>query len=151
MKRLLIILAGLTVGIGLTAGVAMTGTTPQRQAAKAPVKSTITIRHQTKGCHAWSVNGGPYLATQRTTTLARGGTITFLDNDVMPHKLVQTSGPAVRYHGSPAMRHMSASVRVTFGKAGVYRFTTKPGDDYPGMAIKTIGEDNILRLTIKVA
>ena len=149
MKRLLIMAAGFSVGIGLTAGVAMTGTTPQRQAAKAPAKSTITIRHQMKGCHAWSVNGSPYLATQRTT-LARGGTITFVDNDVMPHKLIQTSGPAVRYHGSPAMRHMSATVRVTFGKAGVYKFTTRPGEDYPGMAMKTIGEDNVLRLTVKV-
>jgi plastocyanin len=77
--------------------------------------------------------------------------MTFLDNDVMSHKLVQTGGPAVRYHGSPAMRHMSASVRVTFGKAGVYKFTTKPGDDYPGMAMKTIGEDNVLRLTVRVS
>jgi plastocyanin len=102
-----------------------------------------------KGCHAWSVDGGSYLATQRTT-LARGGTITFVNNDVMPHKLVQKSGPAVRFQGSPAMRHMSATVRVTFGKAGVYKFTTKPGEDYPGMAMKTIGEDNVLRLTVKV-
>jgi plastocyanin len=151
MKRLLIMAAGFSVGIGLTAGVAMTGTTTQQQqqAAKAPAKSTITIRHQMKGCHAWSVNGGLYLATQRTT-LARGGTITFIDNDVMPHKLVQTSGPTVRYHGSPAMRHMSATVRATFGKAGVYKFTTKPGEDYAGMAMKTIGEDNVLRLTVKV-
>jgi hypothetical protein len=48
------------------------------------------------------------------------------------------------------MLHMSATVRVTFGKAGVYKFTTKPGEDYPGMAMKTIGEDNVLRLTVKV-
>jgi hypothetical protein len=150
MKRLLIIVAGFSVGIGLTAGVAMTGTTPQQLAARTPVKSTITIRHQMQGCHAWSVNGGPYKASQRTT-LARGGTITFFDNDVMPHKLAQTAGPAVRYRGTPAMRHMSASVRVTFAKAGVYRFTTKPGEDYPGMAMKTIGEDNVLHLTVRVA
>ena len=149
MKRLLIIVAGFSVGIGITAGVAMTGTTSQQQAAKAPAKSTITIRHQMKGCHAWSVNGGPYLATQRTA-LARSGTITFIDNDVMSHKLVQKSGPAVRYHGTLAMRHMSATVRVTFGKAGVYKFTTKAGEDYPGLTMKTIGEDNVLRLTVRV-
>jgi plastocyanin len=148
MKRLLIIVAGFSVGIGLTAGVAMTGTKTQRQATT-PAKSTITIRHQMKGCHTWSVNGGPYRATQQTA-LARGGTITFVDNDVMPHKLVETRGPAVRYHGSQAMRHMSATVRVTFGKRGVYKFTTKAGEDYPGMAMKTIGEDNVLRLTVKV-
>jgi hypothetical protein len=150
MKRLLIILAGLSVGIGLTAGVAMTGTTKNQQAAKAPVKSTITIRHQMRGCHAWSINGSAYRAAQKTT-LARRGTITFFDNDVMSHKLVKTSGPAVRYYGNPAMRHMSASVRVKFAKAGVYKFTTKAGEDYPGMAMKTIGEDNVLRLTVRVS
>jgi plastocyanin len=149
MKRLLIIVAGFSVGIGLTAGVAVTGTTPQRHASKAP-KSTITIRHQMRGCHAWSVNGSAYRAAQRTT-LARGGTITFLNNDVMPHKLVQTGGPAVRYHGNRAMSHVSASVRVTFGKPGVYRFTTKPGEDYPGMAMKTTGEDNVLHLIVHVS
>ena len=76
--------------------------------------------------------------------------LTVVDNDVMSHKLVKTSGPAVRYRPGAAMRHMSASVRVTFGKAGVYKFTTKPGEDYPGMAMKTIGEDNVLRLTVRV-
>jgi plastocyanin len=148
MPKLLVVLAGFTVGAGLMAGVAMTGTNA-RTASKVPSHSTITIRHQMKGCHAWAVDGGAYRATQRAT-LARGGTITFVDNDVMPHKVLLTSGPAVRYHGSPAMRHMSASVRVTFRKSGVYKFITKAGEDYPGMAMKTIGEDNVLRLTVRV-
>ena len=146
MKRLLTILAGLTVGMGLTAGVAMTKT---QLAAKAPTKVTITIRHQTRGCHSWSLNSGVSRASL-TTTIARGGTIRFVDNDVMPHKLVKTSGPAVRYVGNPAMRHMSASVSATFARAGTYRFTTKSGEDYPGMRVKTIGEDNVLHLVVKV-
>lgn len=147
MKRLLIILVGLTVGMGLTAGVAMTKT---QHAAKAPAKAAVTIRHQTRGCHSWSINGGASRASL-TTTLARGGTIRFVDNDVMPHRLVKTSGPAVRYLGNPSMRHMSASVSVTFAKAGTYRFTTKAGEDYPGVHVKTIGEDNVLHLIVKVA
>jgi len=145
MKRLLIILTGLTVVIGLTASVAMTGTN-NRSATKA----SVTIRHQTHGCHSWSINGGASRASL-TTTLARGGTIKFVDNDVMPHKLIKTSGPAVRYVGNPSMRHMSASVSVKFAKAGTYRFTTKAGEDYPGIHVKTIGEDNVLRLTVKVS
>ena len=145
MKRLLIILTGLTVVIGLTASVAMTGTN-NRSATKA----SVTIRHQTHGCHSWSINGGASRASL-TTTLARGGTIKFVDNDVMPHKLIKTSGPAVRYVGNPSMRHMSASVSVKFAKAGTYRFTTKAGEDYPGIHVKTIGKDNVLRLTVKVS
>ena len=102
------------------------------------------------GCHSWSVNSGVSRASLKLT-LARGGTIRFVDNDIMSHTLVQTSGPAARFLGGKAMRHMSASVRATFAKAGTYRFTTKPGDDYPGMAMKTTGEDNVLHLTVKVS
>ncbi|HEY8842678.1 MAG TPA: hypothetical protein VIM23_02120 [Gaiellaceae bacterium] len=146
MKQLLIILLGFTVGMALTAGVAMTAT---QHVAKAPAKATVTIRHQTRGCHSWSLNSGVSRASL-TTTLARGGTIRFVDNDVMPHKLMKTSGPAVRYLGNSAMRHMSASVSVTFTKTGTYRFTTKAGEDYPGVHLKTIGEDNVLHLVVKV-
>jgi hypothetical protein len=50
------------------------------------------------------------------------------------------------------MNHMSASVKVTFSKAGVYKLTTRAGEDYPSMkGMKTIGEDNVLRLTVKVS
>jgi plastocyanin len=144
MKRLLIILTGLTVCIGLTAGIAMSGTNNQ-----SATKASVTIRHQTHGCHSWSINGGAGRASL-TTTLARGGTIRFVNDDVMSHKLIKTSGPAVRYVGSPSMRHMSASVSVKFAKAGTYRFTTKAGEDYPGIHVKTIGEDNVLHLVVKV-
>jgi plastocyanin len=145
MKRLLIILTGLSVCVGLTAGVAMTGITNQ-----SATKASVTIRHQTRGCHSWSINGGADHASL-TTTLARGATIRFVNDDVMPHKLIKTSGPAVRYVGNPSMRHMSASVSVKLAKAGTYRFTTKAGEDYPGIHVKTIGEDNVLRLTVKVS
>ena len=47
---------------------------------------------------------------------------------------------------------MGASLKVTFTQPGVYHFTTKPGEDYPGMnGMKTIGEDNVLRLTVVVS
>jgi len=70
--------------------------------------------------------------------------------DVMPHKLVKTNGPAIHFAGKPNMNHMNASVKVTFSKAGTYKLTTKPGEDYM-KGMKTIGEDNVLRLTVKVS
>jgi len=142
MKRLLIIFAGLALMASLAAG-GFAATT------KAPKTSTIMIRHQVRGCHSWSVNGGAYRAAL-STSLARGGAITFMNMDVMPHKLVKTSGPAIHFAGKPNMNHMSATVKVTFSKAGVYKFTTKPGEDYM-KGMKTIGEDNVLRLTVKVS
>jgi hypothetical protein len=133
-------------------------------AASAPSHAALVIRHQTRGCHTWAVNGGAFKARQ-ILSLRRGGWITVTDDDVMPHLLVQTGGPAkaaiVRLPGAMhdmktdlkgpgLMAHMGATVKVSFTRPGVYRFTTKAGEDYmPG--VKTIGEDNVLRLTVKVA
>lgn len=111
--------------------------------------ATLTIRHQMRGCHAWSFNGGAYKAALKIT-VARGTTLEVIDNDAMPHKLVQTSGSKLTLK-TPAMKHMSATAHVTFSKAGVYKLTTKAGEDYPSMkGMKTVGEDNVLRLTVTV-
>jgi plastocyanin len=131
----------------------------------ASAHSTLVIRHQLHGCHAWSLNGSAYKASQ-AVTLSRGGSISITNNDVMPHKLVVTSGPAVtitRLNAgmagtgmgakgpfAPAMlARMGSSSKVTFTKAGVYKLTTKPGEDYMS-GVKTIGDDNVLKLTVTV-
>ena len=151
MKRLFLITAGLGASVALAAALALTATAATRSAATSPTHAKILIRHETHGCHAWSKNGGIFRVSI-SAVLARGGTTTFTDNDVMSHKLVKTSGPAVRYYlGHRAMLHMGASVKVTFPTAGTYHFTTKAGEDYPGISPKTIGEDNVLRLTVKVS
>jgi hypothetical protein len=110
-------------------------------------RATLTIRHQMRGCHAWSFNGGAYKASLKIK-LARGTALRVIDNDVMPHKLIQLSGPKATLV-APAMKHMSAQAKVVFVKEGTYAFTTKPGEDYI-KGIKTIGEDNVLRLTVTV-
>jgi len=135
--------------------------------AVAPAASShasLVIRHQTRGCHAWSLNGGPYRPSQ-TIVLRQGGSVTVTDNDVMPHKLVETSGPAVRYtrlsagmSGAMALKgtfppamlaRMGATTKITLTKTGVYHFTTKPGEDYM-QGIQTVGPDNVLSLTVRV-
>jgi plastocyanin len=119
-------------------------------ALAASPQATLTIRHQMHGCHAWSLNGGAYKASQ-SVALARGGTLKVIDNDVMAHRLVQLSGTKVTIR-SAAMKKMSASATVNFAKAGVYKFTTKPGEDYKWAAkMKTMGEDNVLRLVVRVS
>lgn len=132
-------------------------------APAAPARSgaSLVIRHQMRGCHSWSLNGSAY-RTSQTIAIRRGGSITVTNNDIMPHKLFKSSGPAVQYtrlnRGTtglkgtfpPAMlARMGASTRITFTTAGVYRFTTKFGEDYMP-APKTMGEDNALRLTVRV-
>jgi plastocyanin len=135
--------------LSLAATLALAGGLVAAGVAAAPKGAAVVIRHQLRGCHSWSFNGGafnPALAAR----LARGGTITFVDDDLMPHQLIEKSGPAVRYSGNPLMHKMGASVRVTFPKAGVYVFGTKAGEDYV-KGVKTIGEDNVLRLTVTVS
>lgn len=142
-------------------------------AAAAPGKAAVLIQHQAQGCHSWSVNGGPF-DTSQTFSLARGGSFVVTNDDIMPHELVQTAGPAVTFvrvsmpmtgdmvglkgqFGPAMMAHMGAATRVVFPSAGTYRFTTKFGEDYPGMEMTGEdeedegGEDNILELTVDVA
>jgi plastocyanin len=143
MKRLLIAVTGLAAVIALGAG-------PVAATTYAPKTAKVLIRHQMHGCHAWAVNGGAF-GVARSTRLATGGSMTFTDNDIMPHKLIQTSGPAVKFVGKPSMNRTGASVKVVFPKAGTYRFTTKFGEDYKGITMKTTGEDNVLHLTVTVS
>jgi plastocyanin len=116
--------------------------------ASSPRHASVTIRHQMMGCHSWSVGNGPY-TTHAAAKLAAGGSITFTDNDVMSHRLIEKSGSAVIFSGARTMSHMGATVKVTFPHAGTYRFTTKPGEDYM-KGVKTMGEDNVLSLTVTV-
>jgi hypothetical protein len=109
--------------------------------------ATITIRHQAHGCHSWSLNGKTWAPSQ-STTLVRGGVLTVVDNDVMPHKLIQLRGPKASITGA-AMKHISATAHVGFTVKGTYVFTTKAGEDYM-TGVKTIGEDNVLTLVVKV-
>jgi hypothetical protein len=112
--------------------------------------SVLIIRHQTHGCHAWSMNNGAF-RTSQTIQLTRSGTITIINKDVMPQALVEKSGPKVHVIGNAKLSTMGASVKVTFTKAGTYHFVTKAGEDYPGFDKPTVGEDNTLTLTVIVS
>src|SRR5207248_9839197 len=98
-----------------------------------------------------SFAGNAYRVAQ-TGHIRVGSTITFINNDLMPHQLVQKSGPAARFVGKPLMNHSGASVKVVFTKAGTYTFRTKAGEDYAfAKNVKTMGEDNVLTLKVVVS
>jgi plastocyanin len=117
-------------------------------ASSASGHASLLIRHQMRGCHSWSVDGGAFKASQ-SITLHHGGWLAVTNNDVMPHTLVLTSGPSLRI-AHAKLGHMGASLKVTLTKPGVYHFTTKPGEDYMA-GMKTIGNDNVLKLTVIVS
>lgn len=118
-------------------------------AAAAPRNATLTIKHQMSGCHSWSFGGQVGHATQ-TIKLAHGGNLTVVDNDVMPHMLIQVSGPKASLTGV-AMRRMGAQAHIGFKVKGTYVFKTRAGDDYAwAKSTKTVGEDSVLKLVVTV-
>jgi len=152
MRRFLLPLAVVAVALAVVAP------------ATAKPAVSVTIRHQTKGCHAWSVNGGAYTAAH-TLHAKRGTVLTIKNLDIMPHQLVQQAGPRLAFVNLRAPAHamglkgpykpgdmakMGASTRLVLVKAGTYRFTTRGGEDYV-KGVETIGEDNVLELTVVVS
>ena len=133
-------------------------------AAAPPGSASILIRHQLRGCHTWSLNGGAYRA-ELDVRLARGGALTITNNDPMVHKLIRERGPAVRMRTVPhehmkmvgrhrvtgpgVMNHMGAAVKVTFTRAGTYRFTTEDLGDY--FELKSLGHHYHLMLVVRVS
>ena len=134
---------GAVLALAALSAVAVTSAAPAQSTA------TVTIRHQMRGCHSWSFNSGPFRATQ-SVTLRAGTVLRFTNNDVMPHKLVQAAGPKMQLV-HPKMIKMASSATVKLTQKGLYRFTTKAGEDYAWAgSMKTVGEDNVLRLTVRV-
>lgn len=148
--------------LAAAAGVASVLAIPSTAAA--PSSASVVIRHQVRGCHTWSLNGGQY-RRMLELRIRRGGSITITNNDPMVHKLVQLAGRAVvmqhpadhhmtrmgRKHitGRGVMNHMGARLRVTFLRGGLHRFTTEDLGDY--FELKTSGMHNHLMLVVRVS
>jgi hypothetical protein len=110
--------------------------------------ASLVIEHATAGCHNWSLNGAP-MAPHQVARLQHGNGITITDNDVMPHTLVQLAGPTATM-ASVDMASAGAQSTVTFPTAGVYKFSTKAGEDYTS-GVVTTGDDHVLTLTVYVS
>ena len=128
--------------------IALAGTLLLAATASAGGSTTVTIRHQLHHCHSWAVNGGSWKAAQ-TASIAAGTAIVFTNDDLMPHRLVQTAGSPLPLSKAANMNHAGAHFTLKFPSAGTYRFKTIAGEDYT-KGVKTIGEDNVLTLTVKV-
>ena len=144
--------------------VALAGALGLAVSASAASNTTILIRHQTHGCHAWSVGAGKPYKPAQSLKLTRGSSITIVNNDAMAHQLFQISGPRVaitkvastmmdmshEFKGMGVMGRPGASVRIVFSGPGTYKFRTRFGEDYMKMP-DTIGEDNTLTLRVVVS
>ena len=130
-KRISLLLA-LARPAALSAATAVSGS---------PGNASLVIRHQTRGCHSWSVERRP-VQGKPDVTLRHGGPLTVTDNDVMPHTLVLTSGPALRI-AHPKLGHPGASLTITLTKPRRLSLHDEGRRGLHGR-LKTIGEDNVL-------
>jgi hypothetical protein len=164
-RRALLVMA-LTLALGAALATSALASTASQKPAK---EAVLVIHHQVRGCHAWSLNGGPFVVKQKLN-LARGGFLTLTNNDLMAQELVRVNGPTVTERllapfgmsmvmkgeamggtaGRYALNHPGARLKVTFTKAGVYHFKLVDRGDY-FKNIKTIGPDNKPTLTVVVS
>src|SRR3954470_8252562 len=78
----------------------------------------LIIRHQMRGCHAWSLGVSGAAKASQTVWLKRGVHLGIGNNDVMPHRLVQVSGVKVGLPEGASMNKIGAMIEVLFPRAG---------------------------------
>ena len=97
--------------------------------------------------------------------LSRGGTPSITDNDMMPHQLIKLSGPAISErlvkpgslsmgkmkapYAAASMPHMGAVVNVAFHRPRHLQAAHQVAREL--RTVKTVGEDNVLRVTVVVS
>ena len=108
--------------------------------------TNLEIQHVRNGCHVWSKGG--LQASSLRMSLTRGARLQVLNRDVVPHQLVQVAGPNLALRG-----HMmiGKTQLITFKQPGVYLLKDGVVEMGPNMNVKTIGPDNMLRLTVSVS
>lgn len=152
MGKLLILLAGFVVGAAVLAGTVValdeTRAPAPRFAAVAGAAGGTTrlvIQHVQRGCHVWTA-GGRRSATMRLD-LRRGARLLLVDQDIDPQGMVQLAGPRLAF-GNHMM--VGRGQTLVFTKPGLYRFRNRVVEMGPMLKVKTLGPDNVLRLTVAV-
>jgi hypothetical protein len=142
-------MSGTTIARRLALGAAALGALALAPCAGAGPTATITISHQMRGCHAWSLGSGP-IRPSLSVRMPPGTTLRFKNDDVMPQRLIQTAGPRLRLV-HPNMNKMASTAWTKLTKKGVYRFTTRAGKYFPWAGSNdTAGKDYVLHLTVRV-
>jgi hypothetical protein len=108
---------------------------------------SMSIVHVLRGCHVWALSS-KQLGPTATVTVKPGTKLKLRVNCPMDFDIVQVAGPRLAL-GDP--RFYTGSTRViVFKKAGLYRFAAKNVQTSDEVGLETLGDDNGLRLTIRV-
>jgi hypothetical protein len=107
----------------------------------------LSIVHVVRGCHVWST-GSKVFGPSTTISVKPGARLKIRASCPMDFDLVQTAGPKLAI-GSP--RLYTGTIRtLVFRKVGLYKFVAKNVQTSDEVGLETLGDDNSLRLTVRV-
>ena len=138
MRRALVLIA---LGLLLAA--------PSASAAnRAAPTLALSIIHVVRGCHVWML-GSRELGPTPVVRTKPGARIKLRVSCPMSFDVVQTAGPRLALGNR---RFVAGTTRtIVFPKAGVYRLVARNVETSAEMGLQTLGPDNVLRLTVRVA
>ena len=112
----------------------------------AAARIALEITHAVRGCHQWGRGqekfGAAYKATIRT-----GGRVDVRESEQMIFDIAQTAGPAMSF-GDQIVPGQTRS--WVFRRAGTYRVKLVNVEKSTDVGLQSLGEDNVLTLTVVV-
>jgi len=107
----------------------------------------LSIVHFVRGCHVWSTTS-KVLGPSATLSVKRGTRLKIRVSCPMDFDLRQTAGSRLAL-GGPRF-HTGTTRTIVFRKAGVYKLVAKNVQTSDEVGLETLGEDNSLKLTVRV-
>ena len=137
MRRRLAILLLVTAAVSVAPAAAATG----------PPTIALEIVHFVRGCHVWSTPS-KLLGPAPAITVKPGTRLKIRVSCPMDFDLKQTAGPRLALGGS---RLYTGTTRtLVFRKPGLYRLVATNVQTSEEAGLQTLGEDNSLRLIVRV-
>lgn len=116
-------------------------------AAAASPTFRLTILHYVKGCHVWQSATG-VIGPEAKVTLKRGTKLEIRASCPMDFDVRQVRGPKLAFASRRVMA--GTTYTVSFPKPGVYKLTGENVQTSDEVGLETLGEDNVLTLTVVV-
>lgn len=130
----------------LLVGAAVTAVPIAIASTQAPTLA-LSIVHVVRNCHVWAT-GSKTRGPVTTIFVKRGTRLKLRASCPMDFELRQTAGPKLALGGS---RLYTGTTRtLVFRKAGLYKLVAKNVQTSAEIGLQTLGEDNFLKLKVRV-
>lgn len=107
----------------------------------------LSIVHVVRNCHVWST-GSKTLGPVATISVKPGTRLNLRVSCPMDFDLRQTAGPKLALGGSRL--YTGTTRKLVFRKAGLYKLVAKNVQTSDEIGLETLGEDNFLKLIVRV-